>query len=91
MIKTYRKKPVIVQAMRWMGDYDELVKLTGSLPGDTYHVNYTDHGSLLVIHTLDGNMIAAEGDYIVKGIAGEFYPCRSDIFQVMYEEVRAQT
>ena len=39
------------------------------------------------IKTLEGDMIASEGDYIIKGISGEFYPCKPDIFKATYEEV----
>lgn len=41
----------------------------------------------LTIHTLEGNMIASKGDYIIKGVNGEFYPCKPDIFEKTYEEV----
>jgi hypothetical protein len=39
------------------------------------------------IHTLEGNMIASVGDWIIKGVKGEFYPCKPDIFESTYEEV----
>ena len=44
-------------------------------------------GKTLVIHTLEGDMEASIGDYIIKGVNGEFYPCKPDIFAKTYEEV----
>ena len=41
----------------------------------------------ITVHTLEGDMVANEGDYIIKGIKGEFYPCKPDIFKETYEEV----
>ena len=41
----------------------------------------------LTIHTLEGDMIASIGDYIIKGVNGEFYPCKPDIFEKTYEKV----
>jgi hypothetical protein len=41
----------------------------------------------IVIHTLEGDMKANRGDYIIKEVKGEFYPCRQDIFEQTYEEV----
>jgi hypothetical protein len=41
----------------------------------------------VVIETLEGNMTADKGDYIIKGIKGEFYPCKPDIFELTYEKV----
>ena len=41
----------------------------------------------ITIHTLEGDMKAKQGDYIIKGVKGEFYPCRKDIFEQTYEEI----
>jgi hypothetical protein len=41
----------------------------------------------VVIETLEGNMLANKGDYIIKGVKGEFYPCKPDIFEMSYESV----
>ena len=90
----YNKKPIIVEAVKWSGgNHREMWNfLTGkvddyiSSSGDNF---YIDHGKVvggLVIKTLDGEHIANIGDYIIKGIKGEFYPCKPDIFELTYEE-----
>lgn len=80
MIKKYRKKPVTIEAIQWTGknlcDIDHFV---GGV--------VDNNGITLIIHTLEGNMKASIGDYIVKGVNGEFYPCKPDIFAKTYEEV----
>lgn len=86
MIKTYRKKPVKVEAIQWMGDNRPEVldfcntdgKLRASITGVT---------NIVVVRTLEGNMEARIGDYIIKGVKGEYYPCKPDIFRETYEEV----
>ena len=81
MIKLYRKKPVVIEALLYTGhnsyDVNEFTRGEAS--------NYTE--SQCTIHTLEGDMIASVGDYIIKGVKGEFYPCKPDIFFQTYEEV----
>lgn len=79
----YRKKPVVIEAVQFDGTdesvdwlYDELVN------GD---IGRNSRG--LYIKTLEGVMTADIGDYIIKGINGEFYPCKPDIFNKTYEKV----
>ena len=93
MIKHYRKKPVVIEAMQWTGTNPDAIK---DFAGDAVHVDYLDtawevgKGPVychLTINTLEGPMTASDGDYIIKGIKGEFYPCKSDIFKATYEEV----
>lgn len=75
VVNKYIKKRVIVEAVQWLGDnYSEISKFMGKLtPFDM-----TD--STLIIGTLEGDMRASIGDYIIKGVRGEFYPCKPDIF-----------
>ncbi|MEG1310473.1 MAG: hypothetical protein RR942_06580 [Romboutsia sp.] len=71
----YRKKPVIIEAIIWTGD--NLLEVLGF--ASTSYLdsdNYT-----LRIETLEGDMVANRGDYIIKGVNGEFYPCKSEIFK----------
>ena len=77
--KLYRKKPVVIRAMRWNGDnhIDIFKFVTGSISMDS--------NEELVIITLEGPMRASKGDYIIEGIKGEFYPCKPDIFEMTYE------
>lgn len=78
----YRKKPVVIEALVWLGQKVEMDKFLGS----TRH-HYTQKGlpNSLFIETLEGVHEARIGDYIIKGIKGEFYPCKPDIFKESYE------
>ena len=85
----YRKKPVVVEARKLTKEnVNEIAEWCG---GDATSENVLNgvgrNGLAMVIYTLEGTMIAREGDYIIKGVAGEFYPCRSDIFQNTYEDI----
>ena len=83
MINKYRKKPVIVEAVVWTGNnIDEIKELAKNA---VEHIIFVDNN--LYIETLEGNMNASIGDYVIKGIAGEFYPCKPDIFKETYETV----
>ena len=83
MINKYRKKPVIVEAVIWTGNnIDEIKELAKNA---VEHIIFVDNN--LYIETLEGNMNVSIGDYIIKGIAGEFYPCKPDIFKETYETV----
>lgn len=78
----YRKKPVVIEAIKFIGnDYGTLVAL-GSLG-----LKPVIEDNRLVIETLEGVMSANVGDYIIKGVNGEFYPCKPDIFEKTYEIV----
>ncbi len=80
--KRYRKKPVVIEAVQWTGDnVDELFKL------EDFKLNYTLVNGILGVYSLEGVMWASVGDYIIKGVRGEFYPCKPDIFKETYEEV----
>jgi len=82
----YRKKPVIIEAIQWTKEtMPEVMKFTKEL-GEKRLINIDD--TMLVIRTLEGDIVAKPGDYIIKGIKGEFYPCRADIFKLTYEEVK---
>ena len=87
MIKHYRKRrPVAIEAMRWDGDdlhnYRQITDWL-LLHETDFRVDYKS----LILPTLVGDMRAMPGDYIIKGINGEFYPCKPDIFEATYEEV----
>ena len=79
MIKKYRKKPVVIEAIQWVGN--NLSEIDNFIGRTVYNKETT-----LVIHTLEGDMEASIGDYIIKGVNGEFYPCKPDIFDKTYEE-----
>jgi hypothetical protein len=83
----YRKKPVEVEAyLLKKTNADELAKWCGGLVIE--EVNPADHLDIYVgvnIPTLEGTMRASEGDYIIRGVRGEFYPCKPGIFDDTYE------
>lgn len=79
MVKKYRKKPVEIEAIQFNCNFDELEQFVG---GDAEFRN-----GKLIIATLEGPLCASPGDYIIKGVKGEFYPCKPDIFETTYEEV----
>lgn len=77
----YIKKPVIIEAVQWNGNNTEEI------------INFTKlctltQGDNLIIPTLEGDMKASIGDFIIKGVHGEFYPCKPDIFKKTYDRVR---
>ena len=88
----FRKKPVVIEAMEWLGDnLREIIDFTGLHPSahkwtwEEYEAVVQTDG--LKIFTLEGVMMADKGDWIIKGIKGEFYPCKPDIFKATYEAV----
>lgn len=79
----YRKKPVVIEAVQY-GPYSApSVELAMFLEGSGSAL--TEEG--IVIPTLEGNHLAKIGDFIIKGVHGEFYPCKPDIFAKTYELV----
>jgi len=79
----YRKKPVVIEAIQWTGDNLKECLDFMKFSNRTRTV-YRDK---IIIHTLEGAMTASIGDYIIKGVSGEFYPCKPDIFEKTYEKV----
>ncbi len=77
----YRKKPVEIEAIQLTEEnLDKIMEFCG---GKIKSHPLTG----VVIETLEGNMTADKGDYIIKGVKGEFYPCKPDIFELTYEKV----
>jgi len=82
MIKTFVKKPVKVQAVQWTGNnYEEVANFVGRV---TFPYAFDNK---VIIETLEGAVAARKGDWIIRGVKGEFYPCAPDIFEKTYEEV----
>ena len=84
----YRKKPVIIEAVKWAGDnIKEIYDFTLN-DKNNRSITITDNPEKAIyIETLEGTMKASKNDYIIKGVKGEFYPCKPDIFEETYEEV----
>lgn len=79
----YRKKPVEIEAIQWTGNNEtEIAEFTRN--GNRY-IEFED--DICRIETLEGIMTASKGDFIIKGVKGEFYPCKPDIFEQTYEKV----
>lgn len=85
MMRKYVKKPVVVEAVQWTGDNRREIFDFCSL--SYFNTDFETGDLKLMIKTLEGTMEASVGDYIIKGIKGEFYPCKSDIFALTYDEV----
>ena len=83
MIKQYRKKPVVIEAIQWTGNNH--IEVAEFMFGANVYINKPK--GYVEIETLEGKMFAEVNDYIIKGIKGEFYPCKPDIFEQTYEEV----
>jgi len=82
MIKKYRKKPVVIEALQFTGrNSADIHEFCGDKVREPVGA---DH---LEIDTLEGVHIASPGDYIIKGIKGEFYPVKPEIFKETYDEV----
>jgi len=80
----FRKKPVVVEAIRWDGSAEARSTLHLLSPLVTFTIYKS---GAIEISTLEGRMRANRGDWIIKGVAGEFYPCKPDIFAATYEAV----
>lgn len=86
MSEKYRNKPVVIEAMqftntnlsdiaKWLCDCDR---------------SFQSNGETITLSTLEGVMMASLNDWIIKGVKGEFYPCKPDIFEMTYEPVSTQ-
>lgn len=89
----YRKKPIVIEAIIWKGDnLEEVMNFLNTefeYNKDDYYYTYKfiyDKDGL-IIRTLEGLMKVSIGDFIIKGINGEYYPCKPDIFEKTYEKV----
>jgi hypothetical protein len=83
-----RKKPVVIEAVRFTRHtWDEVKKFTNGQAHSWVTEKYMGGNSSCIIPTLEGELKANEGDWIIKGVNGEFYPCKADIFQKTYELV----
>lgn len=77
----YRKIPIVLDAVQWTGNnFGDLTEFM--------HNAYGVDGEKITIQTLEGVMTADVGDWIIKGVKGEFYPCKPDIFEAIYEKVK---
>lgn len=87
----YRKKPVVIEAFCWMGDICQMEDpqwvCSAVRQGTVRFENAGTEDVVLLIDTLEGTMRANRGDYVIKGIKGELYSCKPNIFHATYEKV----
>lgn len=85
----YRKNPVVIEAVQYDGTNEKEIELfvnkTIGVSGLT--LDYDPKVKGYFIRTLEGRMTVSEGDYVIKGVEGEFYPCKPDIFEKTYTKV----
>lgn len=81
----YRKKPVTIEAIQYTEEnVQQVLNFAGS------YLPYVNDNGQLIIPTLEGDMKAEVGDYIIEGVHGEFYPCKPDIFKETYESTEEE-
>lgn len=92
----YRKKPVVIEAVKLEDNKKSIINaiefvynigMETSILGMDFEINKVRSDGGLIINTLEGNMLASFGDYIIKGVQGEFYPCKPGVFAETYELV----
>lgn len=82
----YRKKPVVIDAVQWCGVVKDFLNWASQFLADptTFELGEDE---VLKVKTLEGEMTAQIGDWIIRGVKGEYYPCKPDIFKATYEPV----
>lgn len=83
----FRKKPVVIEAVRWNGKYTDGTEWPDWFRDawDQTKLYFYLGGRDLAVETLEGQMVARIGDFVIQGIKGEIYPCKPDIFDATYE------
>ena len=95
--KKFRKRPVVIEALQWtgsngkemkefIGDRIKTMHLSAYGSDQPHESSYVKEPEL-IINTLEGQHVAAVGDWIIRGVKNEAYPCKPDIFELTYEEV----
>ena len=81
----FRTKQVEKEAIQWTGkNYGEILDFIGD---GNWAANRSHENKTVSIHTLEGTMTASIGDWIIKGVNGEFYPCKPEVFEKTYERI----
>jgi len=83
----FRKKPVVIEARCFdskIETYTSLIEWCGGRGGSFEHPNGFSYPAIF-IPTLEGGMMACPGDWIIRGVKGEFYPCKPNVFEATYE------
>ena len=85
-MQKFVKKPVVIEAIQYDGT--NITEIETFVRGKLPTIMTSDLGAQLVISTLEGDMKVTKGDYVIKGIKGEFYPCKPDIFKQSYNMIK---
>ena len=87
-MKNYRKKPVVIEAVQYVGGKENSREILAWINEKNVYLSHQSviNGNIN-INTMEGVMAASIDDWIIKGVKGEFYPCKPDIFDLTYEEV----
>jgi hypothetical protein len=80
----FRKKPVVIEAVKWDGNLETLAPLWEGCTTREVGQDFIEPD--LIIPTLEGEMRAKLGDWVIRGVKGELYPCKPDIFDATYEQ-----
>ena len=84
-MQKYRKKPVVIEAVRFTGGKGNANEILNWVNGSGGEASFDRDA--IQIQSLEGRMLANTGDWVIKGIKGEFYPCKDDIFRQTYDSV----
>lgn len=85
-IKKYRKKPVVIEAVQFVDHLSaNLITEWAISTGVVIYRSFFHSEAVLLIPTLEGTMMVSLGDWVIRGVNGEFYPCKPDIFEATYE------
>lgn len=87
----YRRKPVVLEAMQWDGTVASATAVIDWVLTSGGTIRYHDESELpaLAVDAIGGTVTAQAGDWIMRGVKGEFYPCQPDIFEATYEPAEA--
>ncbi len=84
----YRKKPVVIEARQLdCTDYDGMCEIVKWCGGEAIGEEFPGGNGVVAIRTREGTMVGECGDWIIKGVKGEFYPVKPDIFEATYDPI----
>jgi len=86
-VPKFRKKPVVIEAYKYQSELGNNRLMNWLAQQEANVKGWLFHDGEIVIPTLEGNMKASDGDWIIRGVSGEFYPCKPDIFEKTYDPV----
>ena len=91
MVKYFRKKPIVIQAIQYNGKNESEISNFVGPNLMMIEEDFLGEHKFLYIDTLEGRLEISLNDYVIKGFKGEFYPCKPDIFEKTYDEIRWMT